>query len=138
MKSTEDFANILTRVEFPGFRFRLHMDAQAALFMQVCFTGPCNRTGEIQGWKGRKWKLSGHMTDGEVVQTAFLAVTTALEHEARENFKYKGVSVFDPHYDIEALVALRKDPSSIKERDPAPIETTTENVAGLASSDGKG
>lgn len=29
------------------------------------------------------------------------------EHEARENFKYKGASIFDPHYDVEKLFELR-------------------------------
>jgi (2Fe-2S) ferredoxin len=53
--------------------------------------------------------LSPHMTDGEIVQTAFLAVMTALEHEAREQFTFDGVSVFDPHYDIHELVRLRKE-----------------------------
>jgi hypothetical protein len=68
-------------------------------------------------WRGRKWFLSEHMTDGEVVQTALMACLAASEHEIREQFKYRGVSIFDPHYDIERLVELRKDPASIKERD---------------------
>jgi hypothetical protein len=62
--------------------------------------------------------ISTHMTPGELVQTAFKAVLTFLEHEARENFKYKGVSVFDPHYDIEKLVELRSRPDAIQEREP--------------------
>lgn len=70
-------------------------------------------------WKGRKWLLSEHMTDGEIVQTAFLATMTAMEHEARERFTYKGQSVFDPHYDIEKLVELRSRPDALKERDAA-------------------
>lgn len=69
-------------------------------------------------WNGRKWPISRHSTDGEIVQTAFLALMTAIEHEARERFTYKGVSVFDPHYDIDKLVALRQSPGGgLKERD---------------------
>jgi hypothetical protein len=71
--------------------------------------GRDNVTGEPLAWFGRKWRLSPHMTDGEIVQTAFLAVMTALEHEAREQFTFDGVSVFDPHYDIHELVRLRKE-----------------------------
>jgi hypothetical protein len=60
-------------------------------------------------WNGRKWFLSNHMTRSEVVQTAFKAVLTAEEHEAREHFKYRGQSIFDPHYDVDKLVELRSD-----------------------------
>lgn len=59
------------------------------------------------------WRLSRHMTKGEVVQTVFKATLTAMEHEVRETFLYKGVSVLDPHYDIDQLVEFRKSPTSI-------------------------
>jgi hypothetical protein len=73
-----------------------------------------NMTGEhMEGWNGRWWRLSKHMTAGEIVQTVFKATMTALEHEAREMFLYKGVPVLDPHYDIDKLVEFRKDPASI-------------------------
>ena len=54
----------------------------------------------------RKWLLSPHMTDSEIVQTVFKCCITSAEHEAREGFQYKGYSVFGPHYDVEALVDL--------------------------------
>ena len=57
------------------------------------------------------------MVDGEIVQTAFKAVLTALEHEARENFTYRGHSIFDPHWDVEKLVELRAKDGAIKGRD---------------------
>jgi hypothetical protein len=73
-----------------------------------------NMTGDhMAGWNGRWWRLSKHMTAGEIVQTVFKATMTALEHEAREMFLYKGVPVLDPHYDIDKLVEFRQDPSSI-------------------------
>lgn len=73
-----------------------------------------NMTGyKIDGWNGRWWRLSQHMTKGEVVQTVFKATLTAVEYEVRETFLYRGVSVLDPHYDIDQLVEFRKDPSSI-------------------------
>lgn len=53
---------------------------------------------------GRKWLLSEHMTASEVVLTAFKAVITALEHEARETFTYKDRAILGPHIDVEALI----------------------------------
>lgn len=78
--------------------------------------GVHNIDGTPMPWRGRKWLLSDHMTDGEVVQTAWLAFQVALEHEMRETFLYKGQAVFDPHYDINKLVALRAQPDALKER----------------------
>jgi hypothetical protein len=51
-------------------------------------------------WSCRKWRISPHMTVSELIQTAFLAVMSAEEHEAREAFKYKGVAVLGPHWDL--------------------------------------
>lgn len=51
---------------------------------------------------GRKFYISPYMTESEVVQTAFLAIKVALEHEARESFFYNGKRVFGPHIDVNA------------------------------------
>lgn len=114
---------VLGNVNFPGLGFHVSWDLGQLgpmPYLQVtCVEGTCNVTGKPMGWQGRKWRLSPHMTDGEVVQTAFMAVMAANEHETREKFTYRGVSVFDPHYDIEKLVELRKQPDALKERDAA-------------------
>jgi len=54
----------------------------------------------------RKWLLSPSMTDSEIVQTAFKACLTSMEHRTREHFTYKTRRVFGPHFDIEDLVWL--------------------------------
>lgn len=64
---------------------------------------------------GRKWLLSQHMTDSEVVQTALLAVLTAEEHEARERFRYKGQAIYGPHQSAEDLVRY---PARLDVREP--------------------
>lgn len=76
-----------------------------------------NMTGLPTSWSGRKWLISEYMTDGEIVQTVFKAYMTALEHEGRENFYYKGATIFDPHYDLDRLVEARTTKGAIKERD---------------------
>lgn len=52
---------------------------------------------------GRKWYISAHMTEAEVLQTALLAVLTANEHEVRETFLVDGRAIFGPHFSIDAL-----------------------------------
>lgn len=113
-----NFTDVLSRITFPGFTFIVQEYAHRPTLQIEC-KGTCNISGADLTWTSRKWLLSWHMTDGEVVQTAFKAVMTALEHEAREQFTYRGVTVFDPHYDIEKLVALRMQPDALKERTTA-------------------
>ncbi len=76
-------------------------------FLQVQFLAADTTNGEGEDWQhGRKWYLSPHMTESEVVQTALKAVLTAEEHEARELFRYCGSQVFDPHFDVRVLRAM--------------------------------
>lgn len=114
MNTETHFREILNNIEYEDWTFLLETDPLA---LRIQATTEDNVKGGIYTWKGRKWILSKHMTDGEVVQTAWLAVQTASMHELRERFKYKGQAIFDPHYDIDKLVKLRQEPDSLKERD---------------------
>jgi hypothetical protein len=120
MQTIHSVREILSRITFPNFTFQVFYNP--GLYLQIESADKNNVTGEDYVWRSRKWQLSQHMTDSEIVQTAFKAVLTALEHEAREQFLYRGVSVFDPHYDVERLVELRRDPASISEREPMPTD----------------
>lgn len=117
---------VIGRIAFNDWRIWARRDDET-VYLQISARETCNVTGEPMHWKSRKWLLSPHMTDGEIVQTAFKAVLTALEHEAREQFTYRGTSIFDPHYDVEKLVALRQTPDALKER-PAPVSLVIDNT----------
>ena len=75
-------------------------------------------SGELVTCRGRKWLLSPHMTDTEIVQTAFLAVLKAEEHETRESFLVHGKAIFNTHIkfglltNIADVVDLRSEPST--------------------------
>jgi hypothetical protein len=86
----------LQDVQYSDWLFRVGTTAEG-VFLQVAFAAD----GADQ--YGRKWLLSRHMTKSEVVQTAFKAVLTALEHEAREHFRYRGKAIFGPHFDVDVL-----------------------------------
>lgn len=76
-------------------------------YLQVIFTADDHDSGAAaRRQSGRKWYVSAHATSGEVVQTALKAVLTAVEHEAREEFRYKGQAIFGPHLDVDALVGI--------------------------------
>lgn len=113
--TVETMREILAHVRYPDFCFVLHAERQD-LYLQIEVDGACNVTGGPMTWRGRKWRLSPHMTPSELVQTAFLAVLTAIEHEARERFAYRGAAIFGPHFDVDRLAALARDPLAADRR----------------------
>jgi len=60
---------------------------------------------KVSKYSINRWK--GWTRKSEVVTTCLKACLQYEEHEARENFKYHGVSIFDPHYDVDKLLTLR-------------------------------
>lgn len=86
-------------------------------------------TGKPALQEGRKWFVSHHCTAGDVVRTAFKAVSTWAEHEARESFKYKDVRVFSPHINLDALVK-----NKVTEKTPIIEEETVHSHASESTS----
>lgn len=56
---------------------------------------------------GAKIRVSEFATESEVVQACLKATIDWFEHEARESFEWKGINIFNPHYDVNALHAAR-------------------------------
>ncbi|WP_293222251.1 hypothetical protein [Ottowia sp.] len=52
--------------------------------------------------KGQKYHSS------ELVQTALKCVLTSVEHETREQFRFRGQAIFGPHFNVEQLATLCK------------------------------
>jgi len=97
-----EIQDILKLVEYKeGFSFVVGDD-----YIQLQELTVCDRTIKPYLSKGRKWKWSQHMTKSEVVTTALKAVLQYEEQEAREKFKYKGLSIFDPNYSVDELWEL--------------------------------
>lgn len=111
MMRADQVREVLALCHFPGYTFAMYGTFAAdegPTYLQARFDAPCTTAGDMQPQSTRKWLLSPHMTRSEIVQTAFKCVLTAVEHEAREGFRYRGQCIFGPHFDVEALVALRK------------------------------
>lgn len=96
---------VLSFVTYPKVDFCIVVKNDM-FFIQVRCDSKCNTTGAPYQWKGRKWFVSSHSTDSEIVQTCFKAIITALEHEAREKFMFLGQPVFRPHLDVYDLFDL--------------------------------
>lgn len=103
MQNHASLVHLVRQVQYKDWEFHVNVMG-GGWSVQVRFKAEDTITGEIEPQSGRKWYISPHMTDGEVVQTMLKAVLTAEEHEARENFLYQGLRIFNPHLSLEALV----------------------------------
>lgn len=91
-----------------GYRFKfLVKEYKGTPYLQIVFTAPCSLTGKMKEQICRKWILQDTMSTSEVVRTAFKAFNAAYNHEAAEEFHYKGVAIYSPHTDVESLVTMR-------------------------------
>jgi hypothetical protein len=97
---------IVNNLKFQNYLFFLGILGNG-YYLQVKFLTTDNDNPGVEYWAaGRKWYVSSHATESEVVQTALKAVLTSVEHEAREQFLYKGKALFGPHLDVNTLLAL--------------------------------
>jgi hypothetical protein len=100
MITLEGLHAVLAEIKYRDWRFVVRSCGEGFL-LQVEFT---DHAGDV--WRGRKLYVSPHSTRSEVVQTALLAVLIAEEHEAREQFQYRGEAIFAPHFHSDALLQL--------------------------------
>ena len=72
------------------FRARLGFDSDV-FWVQLTYTI------DNAVFRCRKWRLSPHMLDDEIVKTIWLAFEVAVKHELLEGFRFNGERVFNPH-----------------------------------------
>lgn len=113
MRNIEEIKLLLKRIDVSLFGtifiIRCEHDNKyenGRIFLQIIYFGKCNKTGEIEEWHGRKFYLSDHMTDDEIVKTCFVAFKSAVEHEIMEGFTVDEKVLFNPHLNFEELLKI--------------------------------
>lgn len=113
--TVERVNRLICQVRFTIFNtlivFEVRPDRDGAR-VRGCHWSPDPRTGKASEHFTRRWLISPHATDSEIVQTLFKLCLTAVEHEAREGFFYRGEQVFGPHFNVDDLVDLAASGSS--------------------------
>lgn len=93
---------IIWQIRMPGYGFIVEAVADE-FSLQVFYDEPDVMSGVRETQRGRRWVFPAGQTVGQIVQTAFKAVLTSLEHRAREQFAYRGRPVLNQHLDIEQV-----------------------------------
>lgn len=101
---------IASRMEYPGHWFAV-FERDGNYLLQLRYYECDVDTGAMTEQHARKWYVSAHATESEVVRTALLACLISAEHRVREHFLYDGRRLFGPHISVAALgeVAPRVD-----------------------------
>lgn len=110
-QTKKSIQELLNEIEYKDWIF--YLEERADCFtLQIQFYDKCIITGNIELQKCRKWFISQHMTDNEIIRTAFLAVEIAERHEMCEKFKYGNKLINNPHYDVLQMgnlpISIRK------------------------------
>lgn len=99
---------MLDKIKFRDWTFRFEERDGGYLF-QVVFMAPDNcEGGEPTQQYCRKWYISKHACENEVVRTAWKAVEAAVIHEAAEQFTFLGQRVMEPHVDFTKMAEFMK------------------------------
>lgn len=79
------------------------------VYIQIGYWDKCCKTSNEIYWYSRKWYLSEHMVDDEIIKTLYLCFEVAVKHELLEAFKVDKQSLFNPHLDFEELLKVKKE-----------------------------
>ena len=109
--------DIVSKVRYKGWRFELSIDALPAperlagydgrIILRIEFEArdAYSPDGKPVKQYGRPWLLEPR-SPSELLQTIWLAIITAEEHEARERFTYAGQRIFNPHKNHQLAVSI--------------------------------
>lgn len=122
MRTLDEIKEVINQITYKrGWVIIVSLDGNRPV-LQVEFEGEDVVTGAIEKQKCRKWFLSYHMCNNELVGTAFNAIRAAEEHETREFFKYKNERVMNPHFSYDDIADLIKQ-NKLKEESRASINS---------------
>ncbi len=79
---------------------------KSRIYIQIEYKSKCNKGGDQELWRGRKFYLSHHMIDDEIIKTAMAAWKACILHEVTEGFLVDGVACFNNHVDFEELIKI--------------------------------
>ncbi len=107
IRSLADIQKIVAEIRFRHWEFRVFEENGVPL-LQIQFSDFDSLTGTVGMQYSRRWVFTyQEMGEMQVLQTCYLAVSTAVRHECREQFLYKKKWISNPHRSVALLVEER-------------------------------
>lgn len=105
----EEASAALAECEFKDYSLQIAVSHTGYAYIQAVYDEICTVKGVVEAQYTRRWLITPTMTWSEIVSTAFKCVLTSMEHRTREGFKYRGRTIYMPHYDVDTLHAVCVD-----------------------------
>lgn len=103
MQTLESIKALVNECSFNDWMFRVDANKDGTPYVQVLFMDKDRITGKEELQRCRKWILSLHSTNSEIIRAVFKAVEAAMLHEVQEAFKFRNARIYNPHMDLEEL-----------------------------------
>lgn len=107
-KSLAEVKTIIDRISFMDRQFRITERNKGYMlqieYYEVDVDDSSNTEPVLQ--RARKWYISPYSTETEIVETAFKACRTSMDHVLKEHFLYLGRRVYSPHFSIQARLRM--------------------------------
>lgn len=101
---------IVDRIKFKDRTFLLLDKGDGFLLQMEYFEPDVEKPGSPPvSQKTRKYYLSPHSTESEIVETAWLCVQRSQWHVASEYFTYDGRRVYSQHFSVRARIKMCDD-----------------------------
>lgn len=125
---------------YPIFASQDTSNHEAGIYIQVGIIGIDNYKADTNQQEkivyGRKWRVEPQLPTSEIIQTVFLALKKAREHEIRELFRLeyqkKITTPFNNHHDLPLLTNIRErlqsDTSLSSTQNTAQFSTEIEHI----------
>jgi len=104
-KTYDEVLAIVAEVQFMDRRITVSVVGEG-YHLQVQYMEEDIDTWKVELQKARKWYVSPYSTETEIVETAFKACRTSMDHVLKEHFLYKGRRVYSPHFAIQARIDM--------------------------------
>ena len=105
---------VVDQCRFPEYDLRLDETDFGEVYVFGVYVEDDVHTGQPATQTTRRWLLSPEMNRSEIVRTVFKCLMTSAEHRTREAFRYRGRTIFMPHYDVDLLWSLVEEASDRK------------------------
>jgi hypothetical protein len=93
-------------VPIPGYEFHTEYEGTTA-FIHATYMEADTVSGAIEEQRTREWVIDMlKASRSQVVATCFKCVITSMEHKTREWFLYRDKAIYQPHHDVDALLAI--------------------------------
>ena len=104
-QTIESLKRLVNKCSYGNWKILLRLDDDRP-YVQIKFEDACAFSGVVEEQSCRKWMLSYHMCDSEVIQTVYAAIERAVIHEAKEKFKFENKTIFNPHRSVYSLLDI--------------------------------